>query len=167
LQGGVNDLLLEADLIMKAKLGEIDKFPTGCCLIQMTRHSPWAKLFCSGDDEALITVTGFDHTTFKHLLELFTPMFLIYTPWIGSNDGRTYKRVRTKRGRKRMVTPTSCLAVVLAWFQFKGVQWILQGWFGFTARQTNVWLQFGRRILLRVLRNHPETVVKFPEDACI
>ena len=43
--------------------------------------SPWNKLFSSGDDGALITVTGFDHATFGHVLELFRPFFNAFTPW--------------------------------------------------------------------------------------
>jgi hypothetical protein len=34
-------------------------------------HAPWAKLYDSRDDAALITVTGFDHAAFQHMLELF------------------------------------------------------------------------------------------------
>jgi hypothetical protein len=128
------------------------------------KDAPWAKLYESGDDAALITVTGFDHDTSQHILELFRPLYLEYTPWTRFQDGRRYKKIHDKRGKPRMVTAEACLGLVLAWFRFKGAQWILQGWFGFTAGQTNVWLRFGRRMLLKALRNHPECVVSYPDD---
>ena len=127
-------------------------------------ESPWSILYSSNDDGALITVTGFDHKTFKHMLQLFEPLFNEFTPWTRNNDGHKYKRVRTRRGRKRMVSAISCLGLVLAWYRFKGAQWVLQGWFGFTYGQTNVWLRFGRRMLFKALHCHPDCVVKFPED---
>jgi DDE superfamily endonuclease len=115
-----------------------------------------------------IKVTGFDHNTFQHVLSLFEPFFNKYTPWTQNNDGHNYKtRKCYKRGRKRMATATACLGLVLAWFRFKGAQWILQGWFGFTAGQTNVWLRFGRRMLFKALHKHPDCIVQFPTDNCI
>jgi hypothetical protein len=40
----------------------------------------------------------------------------------------------------------------------------MQGWFGFTGTHANVWLRFGRRMLLKALMMHPEAAVKFPDD---
>jgi DDE superfamily endonuclease len=127
--------------------------------------SPWAILYAFGDDGALITATGFDHNTFRHILDLFQPLYDKFTPCTRQNDGHNYKKRRChKRGRKRMVTAEACLGLVLASFRFKGAQWILQGWFGFTYGKTNVWLRFGRRMLFKALYKHPECVVQFPSD---
>ena len=61
-------------------------------------YSPWNRLYFSKNDQALITVTGFDHVSFKILLRLFAPEFLVYTPWTGNNDGMTYKKLKRKGG---------------------------------------------------------------------
>ena len=55
--------------------------------------SAWQTLYNSGDDGALITVTGFDHNTFKDLLQTFSPLFYGHTPWIGKADGFKFKKV--------------------------------------------------------------------------
>jgi hypothetical protein len=46
--------------------------------------SAFDKLYNSGNDQALITVTGFDHNAFRSLLELFSPWYHSHTPWTGS-----------------------------------------------------------------------------------
>ena len=68
------------------------------------------------------------------------------------------------RGRKRKVNSTACLGLTLAWYRFRGSEFTLQGWFGFTGTQTNVWLRFGRRMLLKTLLNMPDSLVIFPSD---
>ena len=134
----------------------------------MPSESPWQKLYSSGDDGALITVTGFDHSSFQYILQSFEPYFETHTPWVGQNDGCNYKKLTPNkskgRGRPRMVTSVSCLGLVLAWYRFRGAGFILQGWFGFTGAQTNVWLRFGRRMLLKALLKMEDAVVAFPTD---
>ena len=66
-----------------------------------------------------------------------------------------------------MVTAQCCLGLVLAWYQFRGAEFVLQGWFGLTGTQCNVWLRFGRRILLKCLVTEEDCVVKFPSHAMI
>jgi DDE superfamily endonuclease len=126
------------------------------------------KLFNSGNDQALITVTGFDHRAFRSLVELFSPWFLSHTPWTGKQDGSTYKaltsRSHGRTGRKRIITPTTCLALVLTWYRFRGADFQLQGWFGFTGTHASIWLRFGRRGLLLALRKHPKARVEIPTD---
>ena len=117
------------------------------------------------DDPALITVTGFDYNAFHKTLELFKPYFDGYTPWTSrsSDSGFKFKRVSTdKRGRKRIVTAAACLGMVLAWYRFRGSEFILQGWFGFTGAHLNVWLRFGKRMLLKTLIHHPDCIVMMP-----
>jgi hypothetical protein len=120
------------------------------------KQSPWQKLFSSGNDQALITVTGFDHAAFKVMLDMYTPYFEKFTPWTGEQDGTTYrplqkKSPKNKGGRKRIIMPHASLGLVLAWYRFRGAEFVLQGWFGFTGSHANVWLRFGRRMLLKAL----------------
>ena len=135
-------------------------------------ESTWLKVFASGDDGALITVTGYDHETFQYMLSLFLPFFTNYTPWCskhGGVDGLNYRKLNEneKRGSKRMVTAQACLGLVLSWYRFRGAEFVLQGWFGFTGTQCNVWLRFGRRMLLRALANEADVRVRMPDDATI
>jgi DDE superfamily endonuclease len=127
--------------------------------------SPWERLYHSLNDQALITITGFDHAAFQQLLELFSPWFHAHTPW--TNDRRPFMRLSSRgegRGRERIITDNACLGLVLAWYRFRGSEYILQGWFGFTGSHANTWLRFGRRGLLLLLSNNSDAAVEMPTD---
>jgi DDE superfamily endonuclease len=130
--------------------------------------SPWMQLFYSGNDQALITITGFDHAAFASLLALFEEWFKEHTPWTGSQDGTTFRALDPYRyggGRQRIIDAKTCLGLVLAWYRFRGPEYILQGWFGFTGSHANVWLRFGRRGLLLLLQNNADEKVEMPSVA--
>lgn len=130
-------------------------------------YSAWEKLYQSRNDQALITVTGFDHRAFAMLLEPFKYLFDNFTPWTGTNDGSNFKRIEPNNlqgGRPRMINASACLGLVLAWYRFMGATFVLQGWFGFTGTPANVWLRFGRRMLLIALERNPKARVKLPTD---
>ena len=133
--------------------------------------SPWMKLCDSKNDQALITLTGFDHAAFETMLNLFRPLFHAYAPWVGEMDGSQHKKLVTKNkkqqsvgGRPRLIDDRACLGLVLAWCRFKGGVFILQGWFGFTGTPANVWLKFGRRMLLKALWANDLARVRVPTD---
>ena len=73
--------------------------------------SSWRRLYSSENDQALITLTGFDHATFQYLLQLFQPIFDTYTPF---GDGDGIEKI-SPRGRKHTVTAFDILGLVLAW----------------------------------------------------
>ena len=75
----------------------------------MPDKSAFTHLFNSGHNDALITLTGFDHAAFNELHSLFEPWFEGYAPY--TKDGVIQKvPVRNKRlGRKRIVTPRICV----------------------------------------------------------
>jgi hypothetical protein len=131
--------------------------------------SAWQKLFDSKDDGALITVTGFDHRAFNAMHVLFKSLFDRYSPWTEEKPGLYYKKVNmlTKRGSTRIISSTQCLGLVLAWFRFKGSEFILQGWFGFTGCHSNVWLRFGRCMLISCLIQHPLAKVEMPTNEAV
>jgi DDE superfamily endonuclease len=126
-------------------------------------NSAFERLYSSGNDQALITVTGFDHAAFRCLLFLFEPWFHQHTPWTG--NGRPFQRLsRYTHGRRRIINARTCLGLVLAWYRFRGPEYILQGWFGFTGTHANTWLKFGRRGLLIVLSSNEHAKVEMPSD---
>jgi hypothetical protein len=51
-----------------------------CVALMEPSMSPFWFIFGSGLDQALITLTGFDHTTFQWMEDLFTPNFNTHTP---------------------------------------------------------------------------------------
>jgi DDE superfamily endonuclease len=126
-------------------------------------HSAFQRLYDSGNDQALITVTGFDHAAFNMLLSLFSTWFEQHTPW--TNDGTPFRRLlHYNHGRSRIITASTCLGLVLAWYRFRGAEYILQGWFGFTGTHANTWLRFGRRGLLMLLCEQEHAKVEIPSD---
>lgn len=130
--------------------------------------SAWIQLYNSGSDQALITVTGFDHATFASMLGLFEGWFNSHTPWTGSQDGSTFRELSPyTHGRNRIIDARTCLGLVLAWYRFRGAEYILQGWFGYTGAHANVWLRFGRRGLFLALYQNPLAKVAMPSDANI
>jgi hypothetical protein len=76
-------------------------------------HSAFERLYQSGNDQALITVTGFDHAAFNCLLTMFRPWFNQHTPW--TSDARPFSRLsHYTHGRRRIITARTCLGLVLA-----------------------------------------------------
>eukprot|EP00957_Ditylum_brightwellii_P181483 13824291-Ditylum_brightwellii.AAC.1 len=63
------------------------------------KYSPWQKLFYSGDEWALITVTGFDYRTFYILHDWCQIMYGCFTMF-GKND-YSVREVTNRRGQKR------------------------------------------------------------------
>lgn len=128
--------------------------------------SPWMRLCHSGSDQSMTTVTGFDHRAFRGLLKLFTPHFCAHTPWTGNKDGSTHKKIKEspnkRTGCPRIVSPSSCLGLALAWRHFKGGEFIPQGWFGFPGTHANVWIKFTGCMPLLALRNDEHAKVKMP-----
>jgi hypothetical protein len=55
--------------------------------LQLPEDSAFQKLFNSKNDQALITFTGLDHSTFSWLLEKFQPLLDKYSPFISETGG--------------------------------------------------------------------------------
>ena len=123
--------------------------------------SSWRRLYSSENDQALITLTGFDHATFQYLLQLFQPIFDTYTPF---GDGDGIEKI-SPRGRKRTVTATDILGLVLAWTRTRGSLLSLQLHFGLSMTNLNTYLRFGRRIVVEVLRKNPLALIAIPTPA--
>ena len=126
-------------------------------------QSPFSQLFNSRQDDALVTLCGFDHKTFSTLHDKFKIVFDKYSPW--TRHGRIQKVRKDKGGRPRLLSSVQCLALALAWTRTRGSYAVLQLIFGLTASHLSLWLRFGRRILVRILRDDPlAKVIKPTQD---
>jgi hypothetical protein len=176
-------LLLIAWLIYRKKVGVPFKYlldlegrrrwdrriPRAVPALLPPSQSAWMTLFESGNDQALITVTGMDFAAFNALVVVFEPWFNSHTPWVGGQDGSSYRPLDMNKvvGRKRLIDARSCLGLVLAWYRFRGGGFVLQGWFGLTGNHASVWLRFGRRGLFLALKDQEDASVEMPSDETI
>jgi hypothetical protein len=119
--------------------------------------TPFLKLYHFQCTQSMITYTGFDHESFNSLLLLFTPYFEQFSPY---SDKGGIIRIRQERERKRMLSPLICLRLVLAWIRSRGNLFLLQLNFGLSHSCLTLWLRFGMRIIVNVLRQHPLARVK-------
>ena len=60
--------------------------------LQPVANSSFCRLFASGQDDALITLCGFNHASFATLLALFEPMFHQYSPFYVNDHGKFLKK---------------------------------------------------------------------------
>ena len=132
-------------------------------------ESAFSRLFNSGQDDALVTMCGFDHASFATLHTKFQIEFNKYTPY--TKNGRIRKlrsppqgEVAKKRGRPRLLSSIHCLGLALAWTRTQGSYSVLQVIFGLTPGQLSLWLRFSRRLLVKVLRDDPLAKVTVPTD---
>ncbi len=127
-----------------------------CSLLSVSR-SPWRRVFLSGDDQAMITLTGFDLPSFHYLANLFAPIYEQYTPYMDA-DGFIIRKVSLARGRPRMMNPADCLGLVLAWSRTRGSLMVLQLLFGMTMPP----VANARRILVKILKSNNLAKIKLP-----
>ena len=129
-----------------------------CALIPLAL-SPWRKLLSSRNDQAFITMTGFDCKSFDRILEKFAPMFLGHTPF---NESGMIIEFEYVRGRKRKVQPADCLGLVLMWTRTRGPLNVLQLVFGLTYTNLCVYLRYGIRLMVETFHNDPLARVSIP-----
>jgi hypothetical protein len=74
-------------------------------------ESPFAFLYGSKNDQALLNATGVDHAEFASLLSKFQPLFDRYT--VDESTGAIVEKSSTKRGRKRLIDVAGARGLVL------------------------------------------------------
>lgn len=124
--------------------------------------APFQRLFTSGNDSSLITLTGLNHNSFNYVLEKFHILYTKFSPY--STHGKIRKLSETQRGRPRLMTSAQCLGLTLAWTRTRGSMAILSLLFGATGSVVSLFLRFGRRILLRVLVRDSQAAVTLPTE---
>ncbi|KAI2499726.1 hypothetical protein MHU86_14738 [Fragilaria crotonensis] len=134
--------------------------------LQDASQSAWKTLFNSGNDQALITLTGLTFEVFNWLLPKLSELYDTHSPF-GSADGSIIAihndQVINRGGRPRMMKATDCLGMCLAWTRTRGSSMVLQiTIFGMTATSVSLYLRFGRRILVEVLKNEPLSAIGIP-----
>jgi len=121
--------------------------------------SPWRKLLASQNDQAYITMMGFDCESFSMILEKFGPIFSTHTPFDKSGMIVEFEHIR---GRKRVVQPEDCLGLVLVWTRTRGSMNVLQLVFGLTYSNLSVYLRFGIRLIVEIFSDDPLARVAIP-----
>jgi len=122
--------------------------------------SAFSTMFGSGCERSLVTFCGLNHHGFDELMKLFQPVYDTHTPY--SSDGRIARL--TGVGRPRSMTASHCLGLCLAWMRCTGSSHNLCAIFGITGSVCSLYLRFGRRILVRVLRRDARAAVQMPNN---
>lgn len=99
-------------------------FPCICLL--PTHNNPWRHDLCTGDDQAMITLTGFSQQVFHYLVNSFTPLFDAYSSFV-DEDGYIVKKMSCMGHPPQFV-----LRIVYAYCWFGATlkdQWWYFSWF--------------------------------------
>jgi hypothetical protein len=129
------------------------------CALLPPSGSAWRRVFLSGCDQALITLTGLDFETFHYIETRFKPFYDTLTPF--SNDG-TIVELRKETGRPRQMSSSDGLGLVLTWTRTRGSTMVLQLIFGMTETSISTYLTFCTHILIHVLQGIDDARVRRP-----
>ena len=121
--------------------------------------SAWRRILVSGNDQSLITITGLDFSVFGALMERFEPMYSQYS--VAPVDGK-YVKVKDKSGRRRLMKGEDCLGLVLVWTRTRGSLTLLQVIFGLSRTGVEVYLRFGKRLLIKLLSRDVNSKIGTP-----
>jgi hypothetical protein len=124
-------------------------------------QSAFQYLYDSGQDDALVTLCGFDHAAFNQLHILFKEQFDRFTPYSKSGF---IKRMKKKVNCRRLLSSKQCLALYLTWTRTRGSNKVLQIIFGLTPGHLCTWLRFARRLVVKALSDDPRAKVQMPTD---
>ena len=134
--------------------------------LQNPNESSWKTLLRSGNDQGLITLTGFDFQTFYWLLQRFRPLYEGNSPFIDPDAGIVPINFPSC-GRKRIITAEDCLGLQLTWTCTRGSNMVLQLIFGMSGTSVNMYLRFSRQILVQILLQEPDSHIKVPMEESI
>jgi hypothetical protein len=108
----------------------------------------------------MITLTGFTSGAFNYLLQIFSPTYNEYTPF-GDMNGFIVRKI-SAAGRPRFMKAQDCLGLYLAWTRTRGSLMVLQMLFGLTYSAVAKYIQFARRIVIKVLKQDPLAKIAIP-----
>ena len=81
------------------------------------------------------------------------------------DDGRCLRQHTTFVGRRRLLDAEGCLGLVLCWSCTRRAEWSLVVAFGLTGTRVLVYLRFGMRILVAILKADPKSEDQMPDAA--
>ena len=134
------------------------KIPRGS--LHTPENSAWRKVLSGRSDGAMITLTGVDHVTFNMLHDKFCPLYNTLSP---HNTEGILSKIG-KPGRRRVFSSWDCLGLCLAWTRTRGGLFMLSMMFGITSSGISLYIRFGRRLMIEVLRREESAKVKIPSD---
>lgn len=126
---------------------------------------PWMQLWRSQSLAGFVTVTGMDPQCFKLLLDKFAPIFWSHSPYSRAIDQGKIRSIdpsKNKGGRPRMMSCHACLGMVLFWTRTTCCYWTIAQYFGMTASPCDLWLRFGKRVLLHILSKREDAQICMP-----
>ena len=85
--------------------------------LRMYKSPPFHYLYDSGNNQALLNCTGFDHEKFKNLLDKFSTKFDNYT--FDERSGLIRPKIMRK-GRPRDLDAIGGLGLILMWYRTRG-----------------------------------------------
>ena len=92
-----------------------------CVALHFPKESAWRKLYSSDNDQAMITLTGFNHATFVWVLSMFSTVYDRYTPYSQSWEIIKLRwRPNQKRGRHDSLQHVIVLGYILHGHDFEG-----------------------------------------------
>jgi hypothetical protein len=121
--------------------------------------SPWQKLLELQNNQAFITMIGFDADSFDRFFLMFGPMF---SGHMSFDESGTIVKFEYTRCQKRKVQPEDSLWLVLLWMQTRGSLNVLQLVFGLTYTNLSMYLRFGVRLFVKTFRDNPLARVSIP-----
>jgi len=121
------------------------------------------QLYNGGQDDAFITMTGLNFSTFHDFLAIFLPLFHEYTPHVDSSSNVSpLPYHHNHRKRRQTIDAIIALSLVLVWTQTCGTYASLKVIFWMTASNISKWLWFSKCILLLALMGVEEAKIKMP-----
>lgn len=135
------------------------------CALLVPKQSAWRRVYESGSDQALITMTGMDFETFHYLEPDFKYFYDKYSPY--SKDGvivalQHNSADSVPKGRPRLMSAADGLGLVLTWTRTRGSTMVLELIFGMTQTSISDYLAFCTHILINVLMGKEEAKIKRP-----
>ena len=122
--------------------------------VRVYKYSSFKYLYTSGNNQALLNATGFEHRSFEMLLTKFKKTYDNHM--ISLSTGRICKKQIDNdglpRGKPRGLNAVGALGLVLMWYRTRGsCARALSLLFGQTSTPMYKWLKFSRKVLLHVL----------------
>ena len=114
------------------------------------KNSSWMQLLSSGNDQTLITLTGFGFSSFDSLVQKFKVFYDIYTPL--TDNGHIHLICGV--GQPCLMNARDSLGMNLAWMRLRGSTIALQMIFRMKEMSISMYLKSARRLLIHILNNH-------------